>query len=300
MKSSEQLDTLLKKAFSPSAEPTEDLNQKILEMLKGDNKMKPLFRKKISRVLIAAIMTITLSITAFASLRLLSAGQVAEIFEDKTLAHAFDSKDAVKINESADSGGYHFTLLGIVSGKELSSFKDSAQDVRPEKTYAVVSIAKLDGSKMPSTQDKAYGEVPFFISPLIKGQKPWMVNIVTMNGGYSECVVDGIMYRLIECDGVEIFADRGLYLCISTSMFYDVNAFNYDDKTGEISLNPEYKGANVLFKLPLDIKKADPNKADKYLQELLKEPEPAAKADKDPVLDESNTKDVTLEATLND
>ncbi|WP_409345354.1 hypothetical protein [Paenibacillus sp. MBLB4367] len=32
----------------------------------------------------------------------------------------------------------------------------------------------------------------------IKGRKPWQVNIVTMNGGYSEVVLDGIMYRLID------------------------------------------------------------------------------------------------------
>lgn len=81
-------------------------------------------------------------------------------------------------------------------------------------------------------------------------------------------MVNSIMYRLIECDGVEMFADRGLYLCISASNFYDVKAFHYNEETGEISRNADYEGANALFRLPLDSSKADPEKAEKYLKEL--------------------------------
>ncbi|SKC89274.1 hypothetical protein [Maledivibacter halophilus] len=273
MKNSNQFERLLKQAFSPTVEPNEDLNQKIISQLKENDIMKPAYRKRISGVLVAATLIFTMSIGAFATWHFLSPKQVADNFEDKTLAHAFDDENAIEINESVVSGGYSFTLLGIVSGEGLSDFRHSAEDIHPNRTYAVVSIAKEDGSKMPDTQDEEYGQVPFFISPLIKGQKPWQVNIASMNGAYSECVIDGIMYRLIECDGVEIFADRGLYLCISTSNFYDINAFNYNEETGEITLNTDYNGANALFNLPLDITKANQDKAEKYLQELLKEDE---------------------------
>ncbi|WP_315116217.1 hypothetical protein [uncultured Clostridium sp.] len=272
MKNSEQLDQLLKRALSPTVEPSEDLNQKIIDQLKENNIMKPVYKKRISVALIAATLTIAMSVTVFAAWHLLNTKQIAEHLGDQRLAHAFEDKNAIEINKSIVSGGYNFTLLGIVSGKGLSDFRASVQDIHPDRTYAVVSIAKQDGSKMPDTQDEEYGKVPFFISPLIKGQKPWLVNIASMNGGYSEFVMDGIMYRLIECDGVEMFSDRGLYLSISTSSFYDVNAFNYNEKTGEISPNTNYNGANALFNLPLDIRKADYEKAEKYLKELLKEP----------------------------
>lgn len=285
MKDSEQFNQLLKQALSPTVEPSEELNQKIIYQLKENNVMKPVYRKKISVALIAAAITLAMSVTAFAAWRFLSPKQVAEHLEDKTLAHAFDSKNAIEINKSVVSGGYNFTLHGIVSGEGLSDFGGSAQDIHPDRTYAVVSIAKQDGSKMPDTQDEEYGKVPFFISPLIKGQKPWQVNIASMNGGYSEFEVDGVMYRLIECDGVEMFADRGLYLCISTSNFYDIKAFKYNEKTGEVSLNADYRGANALFNLPLDIKKADHEKAEKYLKELLKEPEADSKDAKEPAID---------------
>ncbi len=271
MKNSDKLDQLLKQALSPTVEPSEDLNQKIINQLKESNIMKPVYKKRISVALIATVLTLAMSITAFAALHLLNSKQVAEHLGDQKLAHAFDSKNAIKINESIVSGGYNFNLLGIVSGKGLSDFESYAEDIiRPDRTYAVVSIAKQDGSKMPNTQDEEYGKVPFFISSLIKGQKPWLVNIASMNGGYSEFVIDGVMYRLIECDDVEMFADRGLYLCISTSSFYDVNAFNYNEETGEITPNADYNGANALFNLPLDVTKVDHGKAEKYLQELLK------------------------------
>ncbi len=273
MRNYEQEDNLLKQALSPTAEPDEALNQKVINLLKEKNIMKPVLKKRVAAILIAAVVAVAMSATAFAAWKLLNPSQVAEHFGNRTLAQAFKGKDAIKIDKTVVSGGYSITLLGVTSGEWLNDFKSSVQDLHPDRTYAVVSIARQDGAKMPDTRDEEYGKVPFFVSPLIKGQKPWQVNIASMNGGYSEAVIDGVMYRLIECDGIEMFADRGLYLSVSTSNFYDIKAFNYNEKTGEISVNPDFDGANAIFDLPLDTKKADHDKAEKYLQELLKEPE---------------------------
>jgi hypothetical protein len=142
----------------------------------------------------------------------------------------------------------------------------SAQEIHPDRTYAVVSIARQDGSKMPDTRDAEYCKVPFFVSPLVKGKKPWQANIASMNGGYSELVVDGVMYRVIECDGLEMFADRGLYLCISDTSFYSIKAFEYDEATGQVTPNKDYKGVNALFELPLNTGNADSERAEEYLK----------------------------------
>jgi len=40
-----------------------------------------------------------------------------------------------------------------------------------------------------------------------------------MNGGYAQTVVDGVCYRIAECDNVECFADRKLYLCVMDDAF---------------------------------------------------------------------------------
>ncbi len=273
MKDFNRFDQRLRQALYSNLEPSIELNEKILNQLKENEKMKSVHKKRLSIPLIAATVALTMSVTAFAAWQLLSPVEVAEQLENVTLAQAFQEEGAIKVNQSATSGEYIFTLMGIVSGEGLSDFPMTSEGINPERTYAVVSIAREDGSQMPGSQDEAYGEVPFFVSPLIKGQKPWQVNIASMNGGYSEFVADGIMYRLIECDDIEMFADRGLYLAISTSSFYDINAFDYNEATGEITPKADYEGANVIFDLPLDPKKADHEKAEAYLKNLLKEPE---------------------------
>lgn len=203
---------------------------------------------------------------------------MAEKLGDKALAKAFDSENAIQINESVTSGDYTFTLHGITSGENLSDFKSSARDILPDRTYAVVSIAKKDGTSIAKagSEDGSedYQELNFIVSPLIKGQKPWQVNIFTMNGGYSECVVDGVIYRMVDCDNIEMFADRGVYLYVGTGIFINNQTVNYNEETGEITLNENSKEAGALFDLPLDVNKADHEKAQKYLKELFPESSP--------------------------
>ena len=282
MEKNEQLEQLLKYALSSTVEPSEALNQSIKDKIKENKTMKPI-RKKMAVSLLAAAITLVMSLSVFAAWKLLSPKEVAENLGDKTLANAFNSQNAIEINESTTSGDFTFTLLGITSGENLSDFKSSAQDIHPERTYAVVSISRKDGSPMPKTSDENYGQTSFIASPLIKGQKPWQVNIFTMNGGYSECVVDGIMYRMIECDNIEMFADRGVYLYVGTGSFINNKTVSYNEETGEISTNANNKESNALFSLPLDIKKADHEKAEKYLKELL-DPVPESTTATEPVI----------------
>ena len=250
------IDKILRQALSPTAEPSEELNNKILLRAKENENMK--LRKK--RIFI---------ITAAAAIRYLAPKEIAQSVSDNSLARAFESKDAVEVNETQEYGGYRVTFLGVISGSGLSDFTASADGVELEdRTYAVTAIEKSDGTPMPSASDDNYGEVSFLVSPLIKGLNPVQFNAFTMNGGYTDIVKDGILYRLAECDNVEMFADRGAYLCVSTSMTYDINAYNYDEKTGDITRNNNYDGLNALFELPLDKSRADRDEADKYIKEI--------------------------------
>ncbi|MCC3376163.1 hypothetical protein [Cohnella sp. REN36] len=270
MNDQEKWDGLLRQALAPAAEPDEQLNRSVLQRIREGKAARRVRRKRLSVAAMVAVLTLCMSVTAFAAAKLYSSQQVAERLGERGLAAAFRSADAVPINQTVASGGYNLTLHGIVSGAGLRELDGPSHDIRPERTYAVVSIARQDGSPMPATSDPSYGQEPFFVSPLIKGLKPWQVNIVTMNGGYGETVLDGIMYRLIECDGVEMFADRGAYLAISSgSPFFNKDAFDYDDQTGVITPRKDYKGVSALFDLPLDRAKADPAKAEAYLRQLL-------------------------------
>lgn len=271
MKDFEKLDQLLRQAISSNDEPDNSLNQLIIRQMREKNRMKRGNRKKTPAAIIFAILVIVTSVSAFAAWQLLTPKQVAENLGDKSLAIAFEGKDALAINQTQVSGDYKVSLLGIVSGKELSDFKHSAEDIYPDRTYAVVAIAKANGAPMPGMDDPEYDEVSFLVSPFIKGQNPKDMNIFTMNGGYSAFIKDGIMYRIVECDGIEIFADRGLYIGVISNTFYDINAYNFDSETGEISPNADYKGVNLLFDLPIDPSKGDYEKAEKYIQTLFDE-----------------------------
>jgi len=292
---------LLRQSLASTAEPEDKLDQSIIDQLKERSKMKLKYRKRLSVGLLAAVMLLVLSVSAYAAVQLFSAKQVAEHLEDQLLAEAFESKDAIQINQSKDSGDYHFTLHGLVSGAGLSQFKHSAEDIYPDRTYAVVSITRQDGKPMPKTNDPEYGKDQFFISPLIKGLKPWQVNIASMNGGYHEIVIDGVMYRLIECDQVEMFADRGVYLAISSgTTFYSNNAFMYDEASGEIHTREDYPGASVLFNLPLDAAKADPAKAKAYLDTLLNPTSEKDSKSNEPSLSSSSSQNLSIGERLKD
>ena len=109
------------------------------------------------------------------------------------------------------------------------------------------------------------------VSPLIQGLNPKDYNIITMNGSYFEMVEDGIQYRIAECDNVEMFADREVYLCVSDGNFYNIEAYQYDENSGVISRNESYQGVNALFTLPFDQEKADKQAAEEYLKTLQSE-----------------------------
>ncbi|HBD63072.1 MAG TPA: hypothetical protein DC038_01420, partial [Clostridiales bacterium] len=183
---------------------------------------------------------------------------------------AFNSDTAININASVTSGDYIFTLLAIVSGKDITDQPIYINgDILSDRTYSIVAIQKSDGSPMPSVQDDEYGNMPFYVSPYIKGLKPWQVNAHTMNGGHSEMVVDGVMYRIIDCDEITMFADRGIYLGINTGSFYNSDAFIFNEKTGELKSNPDFEGTSAVFDLPIDKALANPEKSQQYLDTLL-------------------------------
>ena len=267
MKEDKQIDMLLKQVLSVTKEPDDLLNQTIISKAKERNNMSKM--RRMPKVAAAVLTILALSGTALATSRFLGTEKVAEKFEDYKLADAFKSEDAVSINKTVQAGKYDISLLGIVSGNEISDYIATGDgEILSDRTYAVVAIANTDGTPMPSTRDEDYGKEAFFISPLIKGLKPWQYNVATMNGGYQDFVEEGIMYRLMECNNVEMFADRGIYLCVSDTAFYNVDAYNYDEITGEITANPQYDGINVLFDLPIDVSKADSKKADSYISEM--------------------------------
>lgn len=276
-----ELDKLLTHVLTPREEPGDILNRKILNKVKEREYMKQKKYKRASAAVIAAALVAGSSVTAVAAWQYRSASQVAERIGDESLAGHFAEQasepgvvmdppgvagqtgNADITGESQSYGGYKVTVLGLMSGENLSEYQRKINgDVKSDSTYCVVAIEKEDGTAV----DAEHGS--FFVSPLIGGLEPWMYNAASFGGGYSEFVEEGVLYRLVECDNIECFADHELYMCVTDTSFYESTLYHYDEMSGSISRNTDYEGLNALFELKMDASLADPVKAQALIDEV--------------------------------
>lgn len=256
--SEEKFEGLLRGTFAANASPSPEVGRALLARLE-EKEMSDMEHKIVWKVpVLAAAFCLLLSITVFASWHFLNASSVADELSLPGLSAAFEREDATKVNAVRTQKGYIVSLLGLTSGAALEGETDF---IDKDSTYAVVAIGKEDGTPM-SLDD------PYFTSPLIQGLEPWRYNMASMGGGHRQFIENGILYRLFECDDIEIFADKKLYLCVTDTTFYPTEAFNMDETTGLITEAKDYDGLNILFDLPLDPAKADPERAKQYIDSL--------------------------------
>ena|GEM_PF-2120389 len=247
----------------------------------ADNKIikeKPVMRKFHLRTAVIIAVAITLlTTTAYAAWRLMNPSEVAELLDDSALSAAFESDSAININETKESGGYIFTLQSIVSGADISDYYQlhyGNEEVRKDRTYLTVAIQKADGTPM----DFGFDAERFYISPYIRGIRPWHLNAHLLGTGATEVWADGVLYRLIECDDITIFADRGVYIGIHSGMLPNNQAILFNEETGELTANSDYDGACVIFELPFDKSLANPEKAQAIIDEYVPSEEEIAAA----------------------
>lgn len=263
------MDRILKQALAPERGPEARLNQSILRQAEEMTYMKKR-GKRFPAVVLAACLTLAFcSITGFAAYKYFSPSQMAKEMNNDKLAEAFAGEDAVLVNETQEFGDFKITFLGIVAGKGITEYLtwDGQGNIEDDRLYIATAIERVDGTPMPATPDEDYGKDEFFVSPYVKGLNPAWYNIMTMSGGYTEMVQDGVMYRLSELNNIEMFADRGIYLGVSSGCFYDTNAYQFDEATGEITRNEAYDGINALFTVPVDKSKGDPAAAEAFLKQ---------------------------------
>lgn len=272
------IDELLTKALSPDENMSEELKAGIIHRIsegKGQKMNQVMkFREKRRHfpavAAIAAAVLMLSSATAFAAWNYLSAKDVAEKSGDGRLASTFVDENLWKSGEVQSYGGYDISLIGLVSGKEISDYLVTSNgEVIDDGTYAVTAIKRSDGTPMPDTSSDDYGKETFLISPYIEGYDPAFYNIFTFGGGGSSAFVEnGIEYRIMHTRNVEAFADHTIYLGVTDGTFYNGEAFDYDVRTGKITRNESYTGVNALFTLPIDPAKADAKKAAELIRQV--------------------------------
>ena len=250
--------------FSP------DFQSRTLERLgelAQEKEKKPMKNRSWKTGLVAAAVAAALSVTAYAAVTLLRPQDVAQQAGKDALAAAFESGEAITVNDTKTVGDYSVTLMGLTSGEGLSKVESLPGGVTRDKTYAVLAYVRTDGEAITEN-------VPdLTVSPLVEGYAPWQLNAWTLGGGTYTFAQEGVLYYLFECDNVEPFADRTVYLAVYPGTHTPPSAqlFEFDEASGVITP----KGEAALFPLPLDKNKADPQKAQALAGDWMKDdPQP--------------------------
>jgi len=280
-------------SFSPDFQARTEaaLRQRFPEMEKETNDMNWKHTKKLALCGIAAAVLMAATVSAAYFLR--SPAEVAVEMGDSTLADAFQAADAVEIGETARISDYTVTLMGLVSGRNLSEF---GEDLDQDHTFVMVSLARTDGTVLVQEDYDAFAVT---VTPLVAGYPVHMVNNWTL-GAFSRClVIDGMAYYILDVQNLEMFADRTVYLAVYEGFTPSADQFNMG-ADGSISYAQGQDGA--LFSLPLDPEKADPAAVKQFLKNTGLEFSQQPQQDSQPQTDtaeeaaEDNTPFLVLEA----
>jgi len=260
-----QLDELL--MYIPDFSEQNLANIKARSFEKIKHKENPAMKKSIFRrfgtIAAAALAIMAVTTTVLAAWHFLSPSEVANRAGNIALSAAFEGENAININQSITSGNHTFTLLAIVSGKDITDHPiyNSTGEILSDRTYTVLAIQSVDGSPMPLPMDVEYQ--PFAVSPFIRGENPRFINAFTMDAGSISMVIDGVMYMITDFTNVTMFAEHGVYLGINAGLMIGdiLDAFNFNEQTGAIAANPNFDASNALFHLPFDTSLADPERS---------------------------------------
>lgn len=239
-------------------ERTEELVCQTAQIAEIEKECIAMKKKGLIKAAAVAAAVALFTVSAYAASHWLSPAQVADMYGYPALAQAFESEDAVRLNQSVQTENFCVTLAGLVSGENLSGWTDQADQAR---TYAVMILESLDGTPL-GTDD--FSIVDYTFTPLVAGFTPWSVNNWTLDAGVSLLEQDGVLYYLLDTRNVEMFADHTVYLAFYQGTVPSQETFTMAED-GTISFVEEIEGPHALFTLPLDKSQADPAAVEQFI-----------------------------------
>lgn len=253
----------LREAFKKQPPLDAHIQNQVLETIQGQIKAKRTYRRPLTLVAAMMVSLVALGAMAYALHTYLSPGQVADQLGYDYIAQAFDHDQAHVLNQSLENDDFKVTLLGYLPGQALASYETfSPAPDQEDQSYLVVALERTDGQSMATTPQS------FFITPLVEGINPLHYNTASLHGGYASTIQNGIDYRLVQMDAFEMFANRKIKLAVMSSDHYTVEAYTYDEETGQTLAKEDFTGLNLLFDLPMDASLADPQAGKDILDQL--------------------------------
>lgn len=241
-------------------ERTEELVRRTAKIAELEKECISVKKKGFVKAVTIAAAVALLTVSAYAASRWLSPAQVADLHGDPLLSQAFQSEDAVRLDQSVQTENFCVTLAGLVSGENLSSWTSQADQAR---TYAVMILESLDGTPLDRED---FSLMDYTVTPLVAGFTPWSVNSWTLNAGVSLLEQDGVLYYLLDTQNIEMFADHTVYMAFYQGMAPDRDTFTVAED-GTIAFAENFEGPRALFTLPLDESKADPAAVEQFMDD---------------------------------
>ncbi len=241
-------------------ERTEELVRRTAKIAELEKECISVKKKGFVKAVTIAAAVALLTVSAYAASRWLSPAQVADLHGDPLLSQAFQSEDAVRLDQSVQTENFCVTLAGLVSGENLSEWTDQADQSR---TYAVMILESLDGTPLDRED---FSLMDYTVTPLVAGFTPWSVNSWTLNAGVSLLEQDGVLYYLLDTQNIEMFADHTVYMAFYQGMAPDRDTFTVAED-GTIAFAENFEGPRALFTLPLDESKADPAAVEQFMDD---------------------------------
>lgn len=237
-----------------------DFEKNTVELMKSavERKEKTVMKKPVKILIAAALIIVVISVTAFAISNLLSARDVADHFGESQVADSF-GQQGYEI-ESVTDNGYTVSFLGMVKGERFES-----KSIKSDCSYYVVSVASEDGSALSVVDGNPLG-----MSIIIEGYPAWKINTWSLNTSANGMEENGVLYYLYDCENLEIFADKNVYLAVYEGFVpgLDIITMNSD---GTFEFAEGYNGFKAMFRIPLDPSKANPEAANEILKEYFAE-----------------------------
>lgn len=221
---------------------------------------KEFFMKKTVIAAVMLVCILAVSGGVYAGYKWLNAKQTVSEMGYEKLSKYFDiNKDDLQVEEN---NKYRVVFLGMISGGNIND-QILDEDIDKKRTYIVTAVECKDGTDMTYDND-------IVVSPFISGVRPMDFSIYSIHGGAKKMLKNGTLYTLTECDDLEIFADRNVYLAVMDGVNIG-EGYNYDEKSGAITRNKKAEKLNLLFQVYFDKSKANPKEAQKYLDKILGE-----------------------------
>lgn len=170
MRTDKEMDLLMHRALASDVEPEPAVNDELVRMWeqaesgilsgspkrKGKKVIQMKNRRKMSMAAVAVICVLAMSATVTAAVKYLSKEEVITQLGGEDVKDAFETGNVLEIDQTVEQGDYIFKLYALATKEQLaaSGLEEGAEE---GGTYAVVSIAKKDGTPMPATDSNEYG-----------------------------------------------------------------------------------------------------------------------------------------------